>query len=33
MSPTRTFSKPRKYDKLIHKTTQIPRVSIIRLVE
>ncbi|CAD8140346.1 unnamed protein product [Paramecium pentaurelia] len=32
-SPTKTFQKPRKYDKLIHKTTQIPRISIQRLVE
>ncbi|CAD8055862.1 unnamed protein product [Paramecium sonneborni] len=32
-SPTRSFTKPRKYDKLIHRTTQIPRISIIRLVE
>ncbi|CAD8150661.1 unnamed protein product [Paramecium pentaurelia] len=32
-SPTRSFTKPRKYDKLIHKTTQIPRISILRLVE
>lgn len=27
------FTKPKKYDKLIHKTTQIPKISIIRLIE
>ncbi|CAD8141366.1 unnamed protein product [Paramecium octaurelia] len=32
-TPNKSYSVPRKYDKLIHKTTQIPRISIQRLIE
>ncbi|CAD8058170.1 unnamed protein product [Paramecium sonneborni] len=31
--PNKSTSVPKKYDKLIHKTTQIPRISIERLIE